>query len=132
MPYLGSGAFNENTVGQMPASWFDLNRARSPAYGAVVEVLASYMRAGDRHMMAAGCSYDETLNQIKRGLLSKLISFLLRQHFNRTNQTWAFASFTLKMGEEPAGLLRVNQVERHAAIVWLIFVRTDCMDRAVL
>lgn len=82
-------------------------------YGAVIDGLEFHTcEEGIAHLMASGCSYEDTLNQIRRDLLSKLTTFPPQTAFQPDQSDLGRPlPLPIKMGEELAGLLRANQVE---------------------
>ena len=82
-------------------------------YGAVLDGLDAHTcEEGIAHLMATGCTYDDTLKQIKSRLLSKLTNLPPQSTFQPDQSDLGRPlALPIKMGEELADLLRANQVE---------------------
>ena len=89
-------------------------------YGAVVDGLGFHTcEEGIAHLMASGYSYEDTLNQIKREVLSKLTAFTPQTTFQPAQSDLGRPlSLPIKMGEELAAFLRANQVEEEMLRVY--------------
>ncbi len=82
-------------------------------YGSVVDGLDTHTcEQGIAHLMAAGSTYEDTLQQIKRDLICKLTDLPPKTTFQPDQSDLGRSlPVPIKMGEELAGILKSKQVE---------------------